>query len=274
MVIAVQPVRDTSESAQRLETGDDSRFDHVSRPRELCSCRSVFTERVQLRIDRFLEIFGFHTGFCCRLHLKHRTKNQRLLIHCHVLRDLLFIHKFFVQPAGFSSAKNGGRKIRFGVARLEDRRGQPSHVNAWKLDVIVNHHVTLRCNRRSVGFDLRHVLAALQWPKILVHQLARLLRIEVPNNRQARVVRGVIELEKIPHVLQLRGLNIEVRTDDFAIVRMLFRKELMEQPFLHHAVGSVLHALPALIADHVLLIRKIGLVQFVRQIAHAVGLQP
>ena len=138
----------------------------------------------------------------------------------------------------------------------------------------MNHRVTLRCNRRSVGFDLRHVLAALQWPKILVHQLARLLRIEVPNNRQARVVRGVIELEKIPHVLQLRGLNIEVRTDDFAVVRMLFRKELMEQPFFHHAVGSVLHALPALIADHVLLIRKIGLVQFVRQITHAVGLQP
>src|SRR6267154_3301674 len=55
---------------------------------------------------------------------------------------------------------------------------------------------------------------------------------------------------------------------------MLFRKKLMEQPFFHYAVRSVFHALPPLVAYHVLLIRKICLVQFVRQITHAVGLQP
>ena len=48
----------------------------------------------------------------------------------------------------------------------------------------------------------------------------------------------------------------------------------MKQALLYDAVGSVFRALPALVPHHVLLIRKIGLVQLVRQISHAVGLQP
>ncbi len=55
---------------------------------------------------------------------------------------------------------------------------------------------------------------------------------------------------------------------------MLFRKQLMKQPLFHDAVRSVFDALTPLVAHHVLLVRKVGLVQFVRQITHAVGLQP
>ncbi len=270
MVVTVQEVGDASKSAQRFESRDNSRFDHVARSRELCGGRSLLAEGIKFRVDGLLEVFGFHPGFGRHLHFKYGTKYQRLLIHRHVLRDLLFVHKLLVQPAGLSPAKNRRRKIRFRISRFENRRSQPPHVHTGKLDVILKHGVTLRCNRRRACLDLRHILAALQRPKIFLHQAARLFRIEVPNNRQARVIWRVIQLEKVPHVLQLCRLNIQVRTDHFAVVRMFLREKLVEEPFFHYAVRSIFEALPPLITHHVLLIRKVRLVQFVRDISHAV----
>ena len=46
------------------------------------------------------------------------------------------------------------------------------------------------------------------------------------------------------------------------------------QTLFDDAIRGVFQALAALVAHHVLLVRKIGLVQFVRQIAHAVGFEP
>ena len=138
----------------------------------------------------------------------------------------------------------------------------------------MNHCVTLRSNRRRVSLDLGHAFAPFQRRKIFFHQFARSLGMEIANDRQARIVRRVIELEKISHVLELRRLNIEVRTNHFTVIRMLFRKELVKQPLFHYAVRSVLNTLPPLIADYVLLVREVRLVQLVRQITHAVGLQP
>ena len=65
-----------------------------------------------------------------------------------------------------------------------------------------------------------------------------------------------------------------MRSDHVAVVWVLLRKYLVKHSFFHHAVWSVFHALPPFVAHYILLIRKIRLVQFVRQIAHAVGLQP
>ena len=55
---------------------------------------------------------------------------------------------------------------------------------------------------------------------------------------------------------------------------MAFRKELVEQALLHNSVGLVFHALPPFVAHDVLLIREIRLIQLVRQISHAVRLEP
>ena len=122
MVVTVQAVGNSTESSQRLKACDDSRFDHVARPHELLGRGPVLPKRIQLRVDHFLEVLQFHAGFGRHLHFEHGTKNQRLLIHGHVLRNLFFIHKFLVQSAGLSAAENRCDKICLGVARLENRR--------------------------------------------------------------------------------------------------------------------------------------------------------
>ncbi len=50
--------------------------------------------------------------------------------------------------------------------------------------------------------------------------------------------------------------------------------EFVEDGFLDDAVGGVLDALAALVAHHVLLVGQAGLIEFVGQIAHAVGFEP
>ena len=55
---------------------------------------------------------------------------------------------------------------------------------------------------------------------------------------------------------------------------MRLRKQLMEERLFDDAVGLVLDALPALIAHDVLLIREVGLIDLVEEIAHAIGLEP
>ena len=123
-------------------------------------------------------------------------------------------------------------------------------------------------------FDLGNVLPALQWPKIFFHESPGFFGIEISDDRQARVVWRVIQLEKIPHVFEFGGLDVGMRSDHIAVIRMFFRKNLVKHRLFHHPVRRVFHALPPLVAHHILLVRKIGLVQFVRQITHAIGLQP
>ena len=274
MVVTVQAVGDASGPSQRLETRDDSRFEHVSRPRQLRRGWSLFAERLQLRVDRFLKIFRFHAGFCRRLHFKHRTKNQRLLIHAHVLGDLLFIHKFLVQPAGSSTAQNRCREFRFGVARFENRRGQPGHVHARELHVVLDHSAPFGCDCRRVRLDLGNVLPALQRAEIFFHESPGFFGIEISDDCQAGVVWRVIQLEKIPHVFEFGGLDVGMRSDHIGVIRMLFRKNLVKHRLFHHAVRCVFHALAALVTDHILLIRKVGLVQLIRQVTHPIRLQP
>ena len=48
----------------------------------------------------------------------------------------------------------------------------------------------------------------------------------------------------------------------------------MEHRLFHDAVRTVLNALAALVAHHVLLVGQAGLIQLVGQIAHAIGFQP
>ena len=55
---------------------------------------------------------------------------------------------------------------------------------------------------------------------------------------------------------------------------MILGKELVEDGFTNNAVRRVFVALSPLVPHHVLLIRKIGLIEIVGQIAHAVGFQP
>ena len=101
-----------------------------------------------------------------------------------------------------------------------------------------------------------------------------MLGLEVAHDCQTGVVGSVIEPEEIPHVFQFGRLDVLVRADYVAVVGMALGIEQMEHSFVHDSVRSVLDALAPFVAHHVLLIGKAGLIQFVGQVAHAVGLQP
>ncbi len=48
----------------------------------------------------------------------------------------------------------------------------------------------------------------------------------------------------------------------------------MKQLFLHDPVRLVLDALPALVADHILLVGEVGLIDLIEQITHSIGFEP
>ena len=69
-------------------------------------------------------------------------------------------------------------------------------------------------------------------------------------------------------------MNVLVRTHDVGVVGMALGIEQVEDSFFDDSVGRVLHVLAPLVANNVLLIGKIGLVQLVWEVTHAVGFEP
>ena len=55
---------------------------------------------------------------------------------------------------------------------------------------------------------------------------------------------------------------------------MLLRKKLVEQRLLDDTVRPVFDALAPFVADDVLLVRQVRLIDLVEQVPHAIGLQP
>ncbi len=84
----------------------------------------------------------------------------------------------------------------------------------------------------------------------------------------------VVLPEKLPHVIELRGLDVGVRSDDVAVVRMPLRKQRLEHRFLDDAVRPVLAALTPLVPHDVLLVRQLRLIDRLEQVSHAIGLEP
>ena len=197
-----------------------------------------------------------------------------MLICAHVQSHLLFVHEFLVQPAGFSAPQNCRGKVGLGVARFENRRGQPRLIHAWQLHVVLNHGAALGRDRRRFCRNFWHVFAPFEGTKIFFNQLFGVLRLEIPDDGQACVIGGVVQLKEVPYIFELCGLDVLVRTDNVAVIRMTLGIKQVHQPFFDGPVRLVLHALTALIADNVLLVGKIGLIQLVRQVAHAVGFEP
>jgi len=75
-------------------------------------------------------------------------------------------------------------------------------------------------------------------------QFPPMVRIKVAHNREACIVRRVVELEEISHVLELGRLDVCMRTDDFTVVGMLFREEVVKEAFFDDAVRSVFPGSP------------------------------
>ncbi len=166
------------------------------------------------------------------------------------------------------------RDVGVGVAFLEERRRDPGHVDARQLDAIFDDEPALRGNDRRLHLHWRNGRSALQRAEVFLDELLGRGLVDVAGDRNRRVVRRVVLPEKFPHVVELRGLDVGVRSDDDAVVRMPFGKQRLEHRFLDDAVRPVLGALPPLVPHDVLLVRQLGLIDRLEQVSHAIGLEP
>ncbi len=231
VVVHVQPVGDAAKPAQPLEAADDAGLDRVARLLELGGRGRLRPEQGELLINGLLELLGGVTRARGGVDLKHGAEDQRVLTGRHVLGDLLFVDQFLEQAARSTAAKNGGHHLGVGVARLENRRGQPCHGDSRQLDAPGNHLPAFRGDRRRLSLDRRHRGTALQRAEVLFDQLLRRRDIDIADDRHACVVRGVELPEKPVHIDQLHRLDIFVRSDHAAVVRVPLREQR-----LHHAL--------------------------------------
>ena len=107
--------------------------------------------------------------------------------------------------------------------------------------------------------------------QVLLHQLGRLLGVEVPDDHQRRVVRDVVGAEEITHVLDRRRLEILHAADGRVLVGM-DRERLVVDDFVQPPVGLILDAHAPLFLDHFALGLEHLLVDAQR--GQAIGFEP
>ncbi len=110
--------------------------------------------------------------------------------------------------------------------------------------------------------------------EVLLDPGERLLRVDVADDRQDRVVGRVVGAEERARVLQRRRVQVGHRADGRVVVRVALGVGQRGQPLEGGAVGHVVVALPALVLDHVTLVVQRLLVERGQQRAHPVRLQP
>ena len=118
--------------------------------------------------------------------------------------------------AATSASASPGLKIG-GVSHAMYTRGS-SHA-------VLDDDAALGRDRRRLHRDLRHVRPALERAEVLLDQRLRLRLVDVADDREARVVRRVVLLEELLHVVELRRLDVGVRSDHVGVVRMALRKQ-------------------------------------------------
>ena len=82
---------------------------------------------------------------------------------------------------------------------------------------------------RRLRLDRRNRRSALQRAEVLLHQRLRLRRVEVADDGEAGVVGRVVLPEELLHVVELRRLDVFVRADDVAVVRMPGREQRLRE---------------------------------------------
>src|SRR5207302_10002488 len=154
VVVAIQAVGDAAESAQPLQRLYDTGLNHVARAVQFCLRGTFSAELSQFVVNGFLEVFGLNPRLGGCLDLEDRTEQQALVFYVDILSNLLVVNQGLIQAAGFAAAKQLRQEIGLGIARLIDRRRDPSHVDARQLDLIGNHRSAFGSNGRRDSGDL------------------------------------------------------------------------------------------------------------------------
>ncbi len=127
--------------------------------------------------------------------------------------------------------------------------------------------------RRSHG-NLRDRRSFGNGAEILLHLFLDLVLVEVSDDCQGGVIWRVVLAEKVAHIFEFRGFDVNVRSNHGRIVGMVFREQFVVETFFHQSIRRVLRRLTPFIAHHVALVRQVLNVQFAGQVGHAVAFQP
>src|SRR4029079_1088727 len=133
--------------------------------------------------------------------------------------------KLLIQPARAPAAENVARDNRVSITRFKDRGREPRHVDARQLDAIRHDLAPFGRDLRRLNVDGWDRGAALQRTEVLFDEFPRRRRIEVADNRDARVVGLVIPLEDLARILEFGGLNARMRANYAGVIRMVLRIE-------------------------------------------------
>ena len=185
-------------------------------------------------------------------------------------------HQPVVEPGRHALAEDGERQLgRVALTRAVARQPVGGHQRARR-DLLPDLHPQLRADdvgERAVAG--RHLaVVGRDGAEVLLDPSTRLLRVDVADDRQDRVVRRVVRAEERARVVQRRRVQIGHGADGRVVVRVALGIGQRGHPLERGAVGHVVVTLPALVLDHVPLVLQGLLVERRQQRAHAVRLQP
>ena len=222
MLVGVEAIGDAAKSAESLQSVDDARLDRIVRALDFGGVRSGCPELLELGVDGGLELLRRLAGACYDFDREHRSQRQRVLLDLNALRNLLVVDQRFEQAAGAAATENVRGNGGIGITVLENRRRQPAHAHLRELDGVGDREAALARDRRRLDIRLLHRGPTLQRSEVLLDQRLDLRGVDVADDREAGIVRRVVLLEEVPHVLELRGLNVLVGSDDARVVRVTF----------------------------------------------------
>ena len=120
----------------------------------------------------------------------------------------------------------------------------------------------------------RRLCGGRQRPEVGLHLGERVLRVDVADDGQDRVVGAVVVAEEGVDVLEARGVEVLHRPDRRVVVGVAVGEDRGVDVGEGVAVGHVVVALPLLLLDDVALVVEVLLGQRVEQVPVPVGLQP
>ena len=129
VVVLVQAIGDSAESAESLQPANDLGFNCVPRTLEFLLIGALAAEPLKLLVNDPLDFRCRVTRPCRDVQFEDRPQEKRLQLDGDVLGDLLFVHKSLVEPAGLAAGQNLGCEVGFCIAGPVDGRGNPAHVH-------------------------------------------------------------------------------------------------------------------------------------------------
>ena len=267
----VGPARDRAEPVQPFA------FQQGLRPLHLLGRRRLRAEPRQLLVDGGLDLRD--AGAAGRLHVQPAQRggaSEPQQPEAGRDRGAVAAHQPVVQPGRHAVAEHGERQFgRVALTGAVVRHPVGGHQRARR-DLLPDLRAQLRADdvgERAVAW--RHLAVVRRdGAEVLLDPRERLLRVDVADDRQHRVVRRVVRAEERARVVQRRRVQIGHGADGRVVVRVALGVDQRGHPLERGAVGHVVVALPALVLDHVTLVLQRLLVERGQQRAHPVRLQP